>query len=450
MSKFKLLATALALVAFGSVAPAGESLGDALAAKAPAIHQKLKKKGFENVGVLKFLCKKGDEAPRDDMGELNTTLAIRTQVALILANKDEAFGILENPGKHAVAQKLREANHRTEAGRKAFFEIEYPASWGKGTAAPSGFITGTATLDKDLRSASIQLHLFDKTGAMENLLDEWAVDLDSDVLGEAAQNFALLPIQRKALVSGGTVTKKEVQDNAVETMKVALGAEAKKKPNPALEICPVKWEIHYDKKKQSVSGDTVPEPNTGEDVRFVLTNPNADETFAVVLLVNGENTLYQEREAPKLCRKWILEPRTETVIDGFQTEKMKASKFVVVAPEDPLADGVRYSENFGLFRMVVYAGRVTDKAPMPAKFEAEDRLVLANTRLDDRPRGLTAQTLSGLQASLTQRTKDARNSRGAVVKGKNSDDSKTEEVHFAPVNGPPIADITLRYLPAKK
>src|SRR4029078_8175869 len=85
----------------------------------------LKKKGFTNVGVVKFLVRHGDAEPSDDVGDLNLTLANKLEVALILANTDDKFGVIDKASEQIVREKLQAANHRTEEGRKAFFIRKY-------------------------------------------------------------------------------------------------------------------------------------------------------------------------------------------------------------------------------------------------------------------------------------------------------------------------------------
>jgi len=64
-------------------------------------------------------------------------------------------------------------------------------------------------------------------------------------------------------------------DTAVAVVKATPPtADTKPVPNPALEACPVKWEIRYNDKVQPVSGSLLPEPEESDKVSFVLTNPS--------------------------------------------------------------------------------------------------------------------------------------------------------------------------------
>lgn len=435
---------------------AGESIDEALEAKAAGVLRKLKDKGYANVGVLRFV-RPDAGGEKDDLGEFGLTLAFRTKAALSLANRDDGFAVLDDPHRQAKKEYLKDATALTVEGRKAFFGIQYTPTFGKPKVEAAAFIAGTALLSKDLKTVTVKLRVFGPDGELTDLTDEWQADADPAALGELAKSYNLPDIQVKAMVSGEKVTPEAVRAAAAETQRVVAGpAEPKKpgepaprRPNPALDGCPVRWEVLYGQEKQEVDGDRLPEPTDKVEVTFVLTNPSADDTYAVVLLVNGENTLYQERQAVAKCRKWVLEPRTKTVIRGFQTRKGEATKFTVVPPDDKLADGVRDSADLGLFRMVVFAGKLGTKPGEKTDRQIPAAEVIASTRLNDSA-GERPKSREAYQALLVRKTGDLANSRGVLVKGTEVVSSKTEAVEFVPASEQPVADITLRYYhPAK-
>ena len=428
-----------------------ETLPESLKKRAPALIAAVKKKGYTNVGVLKFLTRHADGPLRDDSGELNTTLANRTQVALVLANQDEEFGILDKPGDFVAKNQLLDANHTTPAGRKAFFDAKFPMAWSKDKVTPSGFIVGTITFAADLKTARIELQTFDRTGQLEPLLEPWSVSPDAQMIGESGHSYTLPPVKRKSLISGGPITPQDVQSEAAEAISVTKPEPTRPpeaKPFAPLANSPVKWVVRYNDIPVEVSGNTVPEPKETDKVSFALVNEST-ETYAAVLLVNGENTLYQERLSPFVCRKWILEPRMEAVISGFQTEGQKAIPFAVTKPDDPMPDEIRYGDNTGTFRLVIYAGTISD-TPVTGGQSADERLAIAHARGNTRPAGIKPQSLKALQAELMQQSKDATNSRGLVIKGSGTEKSETVQTHFAPASEQPVADISLRYYTPKK
>src|SRR5262245_43467061 len=112
MSRPLIALIALAL-AVSQVRAAGDPLDEALLERAGSIIGELKKRGFSNVGVVKFLVRHGDGESSDDVGDLNLTLANKLEVALILANTDDKFGVIDKASEQVVREKLLAANHRS-------------------------------------------------------------------------------------------------------------------------------------------------------------------------------------------------------------------------------------------------------------------------------------------------------------------------------------------------
>src|SRR5581483_8210134 len=84
-----MIRTAFALAAFAGFAavPArAADLESALLDRAKGLIQHCKQKGYKTVGVLKFLGAKEGGELSDNLGTVNTLLARRLEVALVLAN----------------------------------------------------------------------------------------------------------------------------------------------------------------------------------------------------------------------------------------------------------------------------------------------------------------------------------------------------------------------------
>ncbi|HJZ59846.1 MAG TPA: hypothetical protein VKE74_33195 [Gemmataceae bacterium] len=456
-------ALVLALAAPSAARAESDALSAALQAKAPSVLEHVRKKGFKNVGVLKFLVRRGDGPLTDDAGEMNTSLAKKTQVALVLANTDEDFGIIDNPSEFIAREKLSAANHRTVEGRRAFFTIgrKYELAWSRDVVEASGFITGTVTLTQNLDRMTIRLQVFDKTGAIEDLPGEITAQPDPEMLAQAGFSYTIPVAQQKALVAGDPVPSKEArQKEAVDGMLRV--SDPPKPTNPMTKLepfaplvdCPVKWTVLYNGRPMAVSGNTVPEPGPNDAVAFHLRNPGPG-TYAVVLMVNGQNTLYQERQAPLVCRKWVLPPGAEVTVRGFQVNSNRVAPFVVLPPEEVDPDEFRYGEHAGTYRLVVYHGKTSTTPPddsVVAGLNADDTasLAIARTRGATRPEGVKPQSLAALQADLRGRVKSAEGSRGYVTKGKTTDVFETEAVYFVPSSDTPVSDISLRYFTPKK
>lgn len=442
------LTLAAALLGLAVVAPArgGEQLEDVLEAKATGILQDLRRVPLSPVGVLKFTAEK-DGKPVDDLGELGHTLANRTHVALATKNKSKTFALLEDPGQRVVEAKNKAANHLTEAGRKAFFESQFQPTHGEtGLVNASAFVTGLVRVEE--KTLSIKLQVFDKTGKVSDLTDWWKVDYTPTLRGEAAKGYVFTDEQRKEMFDRG-MPKREVLEEWVLKSSLVV---AKAPPKDPLADCPVEWDIFYDGVKQTPVGTALPEPKDGAKVTFALRNPSKDpnEAYAAVLLVNGESTLFKERQGLTGCAKWVLSPGAKaTQIIGFQTDDGSADEFKVVRPEDKAADAVRYSKNLGQFRLVVYAGkRVNNPPASPDVNELTDAMAVASARLPERAPGVRPRDPAAYARGFTTRGADGANARGVVVAGKQVE-SKTEQVWFVPLSEQPVADITLQYYQPK-
>src|SRR5262245_66682710 len=78
---------AFALIVVGIAAPArGADLEGALLDRAKALIKHSQAKGYTNVGVLKFLGTKDGRIVSDNLGTVNTLVARRLELALVLAN----------------------------------------------------------------------------------------------------------------------------------------------------------------------------------------------------------------------------------------------------------------------------------------------------------------------------------------------------------------------------
>ena len=273
------------------------------------------------MGVVKFLVRHGDKEPSDDVGDLNLTLANKLEVALILANTDDKFGIIDKASEQVVREKLLLANHRTEEGRKAFFIRKYALAWSRDQVEPSGFLTAVATFSPDLAKLKLQLQVFDSSGKIEDIKGTVSAPTSPEMLAQAGFSYALAPSTQKALVAGDPPPTRDAQKREI-VEQVGKSAAAKPKevevpPRSPLDDCPIQWTVLYNGKPVTPNGMSVPEPQATDRVEFTLSNPTQG-TYAVVLLVNGENTLYQERVAPAACRKWVLGPNMSVTVRGFQ------------------------------------------------------------------------------------------------------------------------------------
>src|SRR5262245_2396347 len=164
---------ALFVAALVSVADSarGADLESALLDRAKALVKHCKDRDAKTVGVLKFLATKDDNDFSDNLGTINTLLARRVELALILANDPRnPIAIIDDAS--AVAAKTPGANHRTPEGRKVLLGAKYKLAWGdpRVRATPVAFLTGLVSVSKDLRTLRISFLYFDgKSKKLEDI-----------------------------------------------------------------------------------------------------------------------------------------------------------------------------------------------------------------------------------------------------------------------------------------
>ena len=157
----------------------------------------------------------------------------------------------------------------------------------------------------------------------------------------------------------------------------------------------MKLEVRYDDKPVQVQFKDgkfeMPAPKPGQKLTFVLRRQAAAEgRLAVVLKVNGQNTLFRERLPDAQCRKWVLEPGKDGLtVDHILTED-PADKGELVLPVVPKAKPgeFRYGADVGTVSLVVF--REAKGPETAARSAADDVAVVAragypNDRAKDLP-----------------------------------------------------------------
>lgn len=317
-------------------------LNEALLQNAETAIAKLREAKCANVGVLKFLVKKGDQLS-DNVGPLNQRLADRLEVALVLKNADDKFGIITH-ASDAVAEKNRRANHLSEEGRKALFDRKnYPLAWlsadadkNKGVPADA-FVTGDVAFSPDKQKVTVRLKAF-KSDGKEFDLAEFSAAADARTLTEAG----LGAFRGK----GGTFAGGTWQQ--VETGK----------PVGHQENVDVELRIYYDNKLQRIETrgelSEVPEPRAGQKVHFVLANKSKTDRYGAVLRVNGESTLFKEKDDALRCHMWVLGAGKEVTIRGYQLNDKEFAEFEVLPVWKSAAAKVNYGQHAGTFTLEVF------------------------------------------------------------------------------------------------
>ncbi|HZZ71311.1 MAG TPA: hypothetical protein VFE24_03605 [Pirellulales bacterium] len=366
----------------------------------------LQSKGYQNVGVLKFRVKKGSEPVSDRVGTLNGDLSDQLEMALVLAIRPaHEMGIIHDA--NAVAAKIRGASHLTAEGRQKFFDAKYPLAWGNAKVTPDAFVTGVAIISADLKEITVGIVGFDKTGTELEKIAQFTAKMDPSKLSEAGESFVL-----RGVFDQGNIEQVALND-------AAKTHEAPKENPPPVQAAdaPVDLQISYNGKPVAVEvrdGKTfVREPEEGEQVLFTLKrkNPKDANRYAVVLKVNGENTLGKQKLHDLQCRKWVLEPKDPPiVVRGYQLDNNQAEAFRVLSKAESKSKEIDYGQDVGQISLVVFKeqkGPVKPPSDLPSD-DAEDIAALTRSVFPAKP----AENLAALQAQFR-----ADGARGLISQG---------------------------------
>jgi hypothetical protein len=422
----------------------GDDLDQALLKHSPEIIDALRDMRVRNVGVLKFLVKKGKESS-DNVGPLNLSIANRLEVALVLADPDEKLGIIRHASAELVEANNGRANHLTPEGRLACFDSRYYVAWGRGkeSVLADAFLTGVVQLSPDLRDTTVTVQVFTKAAPDLRKAVQFKVPTDARTLAEAGESYGL----SRGAFEGGQVKLSAAVETAAEVKE-----EKTKFPLQAKET-PIKLEIRYDGEAvpiKAVKGQgEVPEPMKGQKVTFVLENRDKERRYGVVLKVNGLNTLYEERLDGFHCTKWILAGGERIEIKGFQIPDGQAKEFAVLPPAQSEEDEVNYGEHAGTFSLAAFIEKGgKDEKPIILDDWAKR---LAAVKRGELPAVRPARLISLQEQLKSNKNEKGENrytvSRGLVVAG-GKIKSLTETVSFE-ADPTPVLVSTIRYYQPK-
>jgi hypothetical protein len=420
-------------------------LESALGKEAKGILNRLKEKGYKNVGVLKFmLAREGKGKVTDSLGTLNLLLARRLEMALIVKNDPSApIGIIEDPS--AVAAKTEGASHLSEEGTAKLFGAKYPLAWGKESVQPDAFVVGLGVVSADLKTMTIGLQVIDKeTRKIAPLGKEFVVRLRPEHLSETGESFT-----RGAFDGGATkMTSEEVEKKLVyDACKVRKGEE--KHPLQMVENekarPPFKLEVLYDNVVQPIEyreGQAwVAEPNEGQKVVVRYTRlDTTDRTYGVVVKVNGENTLFREKLPDVQSRAWLSYKENKGKwhdLRGFQVSNDKVDGFRVASRAESKAREVYYGPAVGTITLTAFQELMGKKPPVPADYDAKDEMLIRKTELPKEAENRS--TFATLQQELYKGL-----NRGLVTEGGEPSKQEIKIVSFQrdPI---PVMSVTLHY-----
>jgi hypothetical protein len=469
------VAAAVTLTAPAADEPAPKDNIDATLLKvAPAVVKELAARGYKNVGVLKFRVADSDGVLRGNVGPLNRTLADRLEVALTLnlpdddkkADKDK-LGIVAG-ASDVVAKSGYSANYLTEKGRKELFEIGtdtdlplFRVPWKKRGAKilPDAFLTGEVRMSKDRMTADVTILLFDKKDPAKNPEEIKAAHFTAQSDARTLTDLGLSYTSR-----GGFDPKSAVvlADKAAPTPD-DKGDALQKKADEALELfkkSPVKLKVLYNGKPQEVRTDVgeaysgnvllrVAPMEQGQKVTFELTN-TSDDKYGVVLRINGRNTIFEQRQDPAACYKWILDPHKKIEVVGWQRTTAKADEFEVLSPSQSELEAVNYGDNAGTIDLILFKGEKKPEEALVLNDADRERATIGRGAmvLKTEPSATDLRSFkSQLREEGKQVTLDGK--KGGLLGSGGSVKNPVEEQKF--YSGPiPSFSTTIRYYSVKK
>jgi hypothetical protein len=434
-----LLAVGWAIAWCGSPVVRADEIDQKLLEHAPDVLSYLRGKGHKSVGVLKFRAKKGRELASDNVGTLNMTLANRLEIALALANSSDAkLQVALARNASAVAASLPGANHLNQEGRARLFEAKYPPAWGKDDVTPDAFVTGVAVVSDDLREMTVALLGFDRQSqTLERIGTPFTASTDALALSELGESYLL----RGAFDHGNLELARAKAVESAAEVKLTASAFPLNDPN-----VPATLEARYDERPVPIDvrdgKGFLPEPQPGQRVSFAIKRTaKASDRLAVVLKVNGENTLFREKLPDLQCRKWILEPNGQPIlVRGYQRSAQDAEEFRVASHEESKANEVRYGDDVGTVTITVFAEKPGKSPPSDLPSDtAEDLAALTRGIVPEQ----TPLNLAALKHQLRDDASFDNRSRGLILSGAQTLQA-TRFVRFTaePV---PVMSVTITY-----
>lgn len=430
----------LALLAPSGSTARGEELERELLKRAPDMVRTLTEGGYANVGVLKFRVKVGNGPLSDNVGTLNSFLAERLEVALVLANREKAGSqslvVIRNASE--TAADIDGADHTTAPGREKLFGGRFTPAWGDkaNKIAADAFVTGLVVVSPDLRDMTVGLLYFDENSDRLKGLARFRAPVDLDTLAELGESFTL-----RGAFDGGEL------DLAEKTgLEDARKVRTQNQPHPLRSNdSPVTLEVRYDGRAVGIEhrggAAFVPEPNEGQDVSILVRrNPGETRRLGIVLKVNGENTLFRERKRDLSCRKWILDPGVKQVlVRGYQKSNETIERFRVLSKTESEQREIDYGADVGMIQLTVYPERSDDEPePMLLDEQEEDLLALMTADFPE-----DADNLRSLQRGLRTRARGGDGTRGLIGEG-TEDKGEIRIVEFEP-SSTPVMTTSVRY-----
>ena len=425
-----------------------QTITEGMQAAVPGIIEYLNENKLKTVGVLKFRVKKPGQKTSDSVGPMNSLLADRLELGLVLGNpfdESQQLKIIEGASSHVA--KIDGGDHLTDEGRTKIFGTQYPIAWGDEKASPDAFLTGVVAIHEDNLNATVGILCFTKDGeGLERVGEPFKAELDAASFSESGQSFML-----RGVFDHGKVTKtfKEVQVKKQKAIKASVKTVKSGQSTWPLNdsTAPVNLQIMYDGVVMPVElrdGNAfVQEPQQGQKVELALIrNAGVEGRLGAVLKVNGENSLYRSTVRDLDAPKWILSPKHQrTVVRGYQIAvKNELEKFKVLSDSESKVRKMNYGRNVGQIQLTVFREMT---GPSPSDFildEDEEDLIamMRGVHPKEQPKNLGAR-----KHQIRLAGKSGPQTRGLIVEG-DKDKNKVKVVKFKP-DPTPLMSVTITY-----
>jgi hypothetical protein len=308
------------------------------------------------VGVLKFRASKASEPETFFAGPINIHMAEMLEAVLIAGrfNLDQDKTRIVRNASLTASSAGQKLNYLNPVDRSKLFNLVYTEVEGT-TATPEMFFTGVVKLDQKTHQTTVVIEAFDKQGQSIEEVARFTAENDRNLLGDFGQAYIL--------ARRDVFARPDSDGNLAADSQSAPGAN---------RFSPVSRSESLAVLRMSINGQTVPfetdttgpspgglrftsrEPLETDTVQFAIENISKDARVACVLKINGENTLFRERDAAVNCRKWIVNPGETKTIGGFYEGEVGKNmrKFLVKSapgPDEPLSPSLQGTIDFHVF-----------------------------------------------------------------------------------------------------
>lgn len=394
------------------------------------LYDMLYRQNYRTIGLLPFKLQVAGQTPGFDGATIQRNISDRIEQAfLAYHNRDNPLLIVRNAIDQAVSNRvsLRNLTTRDKNGDFEFsqewqqlFDMKYDL-WVKGEPVKvDAFITGQIVTDSLFLDCKITFQIITKTGKAYSF-KPFVVPTDREMLVQLGRGFTLF---KNGGYSRGATSDNHVRHEMMEsfqdlppldesseedgnrefTSKAGKDDISEYQTDYAADFDPwagreVRLSVLFDGQQQSLKPEKrsstsllVPDPSSGQNVTFKLTN-QTDKELAAVLSINGVSTFAEQSDMnPDDCRRWVLQPGKEYVIKGFWLEDGSGVKPCKVLDDSETDEYLRQFKNpyNGFIRLHVWGP--SDGIEIEAK-KRRKRLVTVNTNPPDATLSVEGKTL---------------------------------------------------------